>query len=722
MPAPPRDAKPCAFGPFVLDPANRRLLRDGVAVPITARVFDILAALVQHAGEPVDKDRLVQLVWGDVTVEEGNLARNISTLRKILGELPDDHRYIVTLPGRGYQFVAEVRPPPGGIVESGDKAGVARAHESVVPATRSTRRWLLQMAAAAAVIFLGLVGAWMGRRSQSHAAHDRASRLAVLPFKNLGAIEDEYFSLGMTEEVTSRLSAARDLQVISRTTSDRYGRTDRTAADIGTDLGVEYLLEGSIRWDRGQGRSDRLRVTAQLIQIADDTHLWSATYDRELDDLFEVQSDIARRVAIELRGALAPEDAADIDRPLTNNLDAYRAYVKGVFFASIPDPSEANLTRIVAEFQRAVDLDSKFARAYAALARAHETLYRFGYDVSAERKNLAVRALERAEALAPESPAVLIARSGYSSTIGNDAERALRAADAAERLRPRDARVVAAAANSRLTVSRWTEAAAGYERAVQLDPRRAGNTAVLGLIYTALRRHADAQLAIDRSLEIEPDQVLANVVRIWNIWLWRGDVTGARRQLDRLVGQDDWRFMELRFLQSLYERRFDRAREALAPFAGQWMRDWVLMRPVVLFEAQAWRLEGDEARARQAFDRSRELLMAEAARLPSDGRIRSSLAIALAGLGRHEDARREARLALASMRHAQGFDTAAVREDVALALTMIGDYDAALSELEALLRQPAFFTVQTLRLDPRWDPLRSDPRYHALAGPHSPGS
>ncbi len=725
MAAPSLHPQSCSFGPFVLDPTNRRLLRDGVAVPITARVFDILAALLQHAGEPVDKDTLVELVWGDTIVEEGNLARNVSTLRRLLGEHPDDHRYIVTLPGRGYQFVAEVRP----VIEALANAALEAAPGMAVPPglaispvgdpgsapLRSMGRLIWSVAA---LLVLGIAGAWMAFREPSDAAPENPSRLVVLPFKNLGAADDEYFSLGMTEEITTRLTSVPDLRVISRTSGDRYERSDRTVSQIGAELGVDYLLEGSVRWDHRE--SGQLRVVAQLIRVSDDSHLWSATYDRRLDDVFEVQSDIGRRVVVELRGALAPERAAAMDRPPTKNIEAYQAYVRGLFFANLPDPSEGHFLRVIAQFQRAVELDPDFALAYASLARAHEAVIRFAYDTSNERKAMAARALARAEALAPDSPAVLLARGRYASTVDNDLEGALRAAEAAERLRPHDAAVLAVVANSRLMTGRWTEAAATYERALQLDPRNAAPHATLGLIYTAQRRHADAQLAIDRSIELEPDQVLANVLRVWNTWLWRGDIGGARAQLDRLARHDDWRFMELGFLQGLYERRFDVARNALPPFAGQWMRDWVLTRPVVLFEAQALRFEGDFTRSLAAFGQARDLLEAEARRAPADGRIRSSLAIALAGLGDKIGARREGRKALELMPYPEGFDTATVREDVALALTMIGDHDAAVAELEKVLGGPAYFSVHLLRLDPRWDLLRSHPRYPTLAGLTAP--
>jgi DNA-binding winged helix-turn-helix (wHTH) protein/TolB-like protein/Flp pilus assembly protein TadD len=705
---------PWRFGPFELDPTLRRLLRDGTPVAITARVFDILVALVEHAGRPVDKDVLLQRVWGDVTVEEGNLTRNVSTLRKILGDSPDDHQYIVTLPGRGYQFVAEVRSADQATAPAPPASSPSESGRAAFPFRRAL--WT------AAGLALTALTVWMALPRAVPSARG-PSRLVVLPFKNLGWADDDYFSQGMTEEITTRLSAVPDLRVISRTSGDRYERPGLTVSEIGKKLDVDYLLEGSVRWDHDADRG-RLRVTAQLIRVADDTHVWATTYDRQLENLFDVQSDLARNVVLELRGALAPELEQDLDHPPTSNIEAYHAFVKGTFFARLPDPSEPHMLRIVAQFQRAVEIDSNFTLAYAALARAHESLFRFAYDISDERKAMATRALERAEALSPDSPAVLVARSRYSTTIGRDPERAVSAAIAAVDLRPHDSAVVSSAANSLMMVGRWAAAAEMFERARQLDARQAGAPAQLGLVYTALRQYSEAELVLDRAIDIEPDQLLANVLRVWNTTLWHGDLARSRRILDRLSAFDDWRAMELRFLQALYERRFAKARQEIAGHEGRWMLDWVLSRPFVLFEAQAWRLEGERSRALVAFEQARELLQAAADRAPEDGRVRSSLAIALAGLDRSAEAREQGREALRLMPFAQGFDTAAVREDVALAYTMIGDRDEALDEIETLLLGPAFFSRHLLRLDPRWDPLRTHPRYAALAaaGPRGTGA
>jgi serine/threonine-protein kinase len=271
-----------------------------------------------------------------------------------------------------------------------------------------------------------------------------------------------------------------------------------------------------------------------------------------------------------------------------------------------------------------------------------------------------------------------------------------------------------------LRLGRWEDAAKTLTRARDLDPRDPGTYAQLGLVLTGLRRYSEAQEAIAQSIALERDQQLAYIDRVWTTWLARGEVNGARELVDSLPEPDDWRFMELRFLQALYERRFDRAVEATTPWNGKWMRTWVLVRPAILLEAQALNLLGDNQRARDAFQSAAALLEAEVRAAPDDGRLRSSLGIAYAGLGRRDDALREGRLALELMPFPFGFDTSVVREDVALIAAMTGEHDTALREISTLLSTPAHFSVHSLRLDPRWDSLRQSARYRALIGGEIP--
>ncbi len=718
-----------AFGPFVLDIANRRLVRDGAPVPITARVFDILVVLVQHCGRPVEKDTLIERVWGNQAVEEGNLTRNVSTLRKLLGEAPDDHQFIVTLPGRGYQFVAQVREIDDGrkrgtatasqlpVEAQGPEGDVRPAEDRIEAAGRTAGgwtppwRWGVSLGLAGLVVAALAAGQALMRPAVNPAA---PPRIVVLPFKNLGPAQEEYVAAGITEEITGRLAAVDALRVVSRTSASRYDRSDKTAREIGIELEADYLLEGSIHWNHLQGNGERVRIAVQLVRVIDDTHLWAETFDRATADLLTMQTEIATRVTRELRSQVLAEERITIETQPTRSVEAYTAYLQGRFHASRPDLSDEAVRRVIGYFQHAVDLDPDFALAHAALARHHVRYYEFGYDVSDDRVALARQAAERARALAPHLPETHLAHSYYWLSIGREPEKALAAAAAAERLRPNDAAVFAATANVSFRAGRWEEAAARFERARTIDPGNAFTNATLASALIGLRRYPEAQHAIERSLALEPDQLVAYVARVWNTWLWKGDLGASRALLNQLPATDDWRFMELRFLQSLFERRYDDAMRAQAAFAGTWIRAQARVQPVVLLEAQVRRFQGDRARAAEGFEAARRLLDAEVRTAPDDGRLRSALAIALAGLGRRQDATREAQRAVELMPYPREFGATVVRMDAAMALTMAGEHDAALKHLAVLLAQPAPFSVQVLQLDPRWDPLRNEPGYHAL--------
>jgi DNA-binding winged helix-turn-helix (wHTH) protein/TolB-like protein/tetratricopeptide (TPR) repeat protein len=672
-----------AFGPYVVDSGNRRLLRDGEPVAITARVFDILVALIREAGQPLDKDTLIARVWGDVAVEEGNLARHVSTLRKVLGESPDDRRYIATLPGRGYQFIAPVT------ALQGEDATPTPTRSSATPT-----RWKLASIAALIVgVAAALVIARTGVVGRTPA---EPPRIVVRPFKNLGPAADEYLAAGITEEITSRLSGVRALRVASRTQN------------------ADYALEGAVLWNRPSAGSERVRITAQLIRADDGTHAWAETFDRDVSDLFAVQSEIAVRVVRELRSTVLAAERTEIESPPTRSIDAYKAYLQGLFYSSRPDLSDEGTMVWLRHFQRASELDANFAQAHAALASAHLTYYQFGYDRSHDRIEMARAALDRARSVGPQLPETSRAEIQYWLTVRPDRQAALDAVAALQSQRPDDPRLLTGVAAVFLRLGRWDTAARTLEHARDLDPRDAGTYAQLGLVLTGLRRYSEALEAISQSVAIERDQQLAYIDRVWTTWLARGDVNAARSLVDQLPEPDDWRFMELRFLQALYERRFDRAVEATRPWNGKWMRTWVLVRPAVLLEAQAARLAGDEPRARDAFQSAASLLESEVRAVPDDGRLRSSLAIAYAGLGKRDDALREARRALELMPFPLGFDTSVVREDVALVAAMTGEHEMALQEISMLLSTPAHFSVNSLRLDPRWDPLRQEPRFQAL--------
>jgi serine/threonine-protein kinase len=578
------------------------------------------------------------------------------------------------------------------------------------------RRWGVWTAfVVAAIGVLLFTGYSTVNRLRMRSTSPNSSRIAILPFKNLGESMHAQFATAITEEVTTRLAGVPGLHVISRTSAEEYQRTGKKTSDIGKDLGAEYVLEGSVLWNQGTMAvgANQIRITAQLIRAADDVHLWAQTYDYQFKDLFKAQNDIATRVVREIRGQLAPADLRITQDQATRNPDAYRAYLEGRFYASRPDFSEENLRLTIRGYERAVALDENFFVALAALTRAQIEMVRLGYDLSQERKALIRQGVERLRH-GPSAVETHIVLGSYWIVIEHDPERGLSEFEAAERLEPTNTEILSLRSRLLQRVGRWDESIAELRRIVDQRPQDAFVLARIALGCNGVGRYAEAQHYADRSIALERDQVLAYLQKVWGTWLWKGDLDGARLLIGQLPDANDWRFVELHFLQALYERQYEVAVKALAPLSGDWMRTTIVAWPVVLYEAQVWRLSGEHARARAKFETARRLLEAEMRDAPDDPRLHISLGIAYAGLGRKSDALRETNQTLGFPLARVGLEGSVFIELAALVSTMVGNHDDALGYLQTLLAMPAHFSPQLLRLDPRWDPLRTEPGYARL--------
>jgi TolB-like protein/DNA-binding winged helix-turn-helix (wHTH) protein len=357
------------FGEFSLDAQRRVLKRGGETVSLTPKAFDVLLLLIQNAGRVVSKDELMQAVWRDSFVEESNLTQTVFMVRKALDEAAD-RRYIQTMQGQGYRFVVPVTQEAG---ESQEVEAPAPLPDAVgVPEVppqaevRGRRHWRPAVALAAGALILIAAFALWSRRSRG-GQPDRVM-LAVLPFENFtGDASQDYFSDGLTEEMISQLGNLDPvhLGVIARTSVMRYKHSQESIPRIGTDLGVQYVIEGSVRRD-----SQRVRITAQLIQVRDQSHLWARNYDRDLGHLLELQAEIAREVANEIEFSLsrrrpievAPAPAA----PGTRSYEAYDLYLKGRYFWN--KRTGEGFRQAADYFQQAIDKDPNYGRAYAGLA------------------------------------------------------------------------------------------------------------------------------------------------------------------------------------------------------------------------------------------------------------------------------------------------------------------------------------------------------------------
>jgi DNA-binding winged helix-turn-helix (wHTH) protein/TolB-like protein len=374
------------FGPFRLDPKERRLRRGGEIVSLTPKAFELLAVLVQRGGQLVEKDELMQQVWPETFVEEGNLSVHIFALRKALGEDGDGQGYIETVPRQGYRFTSSVREvKPNGaalIVEKHTRSLVTiEEHEEsveekefsaalpesrVIVTGRLKRRRYTRMAVAASLLIVLAVGSFIYfQRTPKKTAAVQLRTIAVLPFKPLSTgADDEYFRTGMADALIIKLGGLR--QIVVRPTSAvlRYTDSNQDSQAIGRALGVDAVLEGYIQRD-----GERIRATARLVSVRDGAQLWAGRFDDAFTNVFAVQDSISAQVAHSLSPTLMNEEKQALAKRYTENTEAYLEYLKGRYFWNKRTAADAE--KAIKHFEQAIALDPHYALAYSGLADSY---------------------------------------------------------------------------------------------------------------------------------------------------------------------------------------------------------------------------------------------------------------------------------------------------------------------------------------------------------------
>lgn len=348
-----------AFDGFRLDVVKRLVYgEDGRPLPLKAKAFETLLYLVRNSGKVVERDELLSAIWPDTVVEENNLTQHISALRRSLGEKPDDHRYIATIPGRGYKFVAKVSRQG---VEAGDDQPVRDAHGQTGTARRRFARPVLA-AAGTLIAFILLGGSYLYWKDAP--AKEVPRSIAVLPFKPLVAGQsDASLEMGMADTLISKLGDIDGLVVRPLTAVRRFSAVDQDSVEAGRLLGVDAVLDGSI-----QLAGDRVRLSAKLLRVADSKQLWTGQFDEKLTDIFAVQDSISERVAAALEVRLVRQSR---QHP-TDNPEAYQLYARGRFHSYKLTPAET--TKGLEYFQRAIEIDPEYALAYSGIADANRSL------------------------------------------------------------------------------------------------------------------------------------------------------------------------------------------------------------------------------------------------------------------------------------------------------------------------------------------------------------
>jgi len=588
---------------------------------------------------------------------------------------------------------------------------------------RAPRRQPALLLAAAAVVAVALIASVMMMRRPRPgevavpipaAESSRQNMIIVLPFENLGDPADAFFAAGITEEITSRLAAVQDLGVISRTTAVEYNRKGKTMKQLGRDLGVDYVLEGTVRWDRP---GNRVRVTPQLIRAADDRHLWADRYDRKLDQIFEVQSDIAEEVTRQLNVTLRQRERVAITAQPTENTEAYELFLR----ARSHSPYAIRSARAaIALLERATRLDPQFAVAHAVLGIWHANMYHHGYDRTPARLAQAKKSIDQAMAIDPDLAQAHGALGLYYYWGFLDYDKALREFSLARESQPNDARLLESIAFVHRRQGNFETALREQLAAQRIDPWNSFPILELANTYRRLRRFAEADQALSRAVDLAPNETNFYRDRIDNLWIWKGPTPEARKILEQMPDTGDEHAMLAKYEQNLLERRFDTALDtlrssdlALVHVAS--LGDEQAYLPKGLLLGQTYALLGNSAAARQSFEEARVILEKAAQEQPDNPRIHSALGLTYAGLGRKADAIREGELAAQMYPISKDAVSGTQRlTDLARIYATVGEPDKAIALLEKLLSVPSHISVSILKHDPAWDPLRAHPRFQAL--------
>lgn len=648
------------FGPFRLDPAEHVLLRDGEAVPLRPKEFDVLLALVGNHRHVLTKEELLETVWPNQFIEEGNLNRQISTLRRVLGDTSDEPQYVQTVPKVGYRFVASVREivardavvvelrdqssdlvierhTVARIVTEEDEAKDVRDLEPVFePAAllttgkkerriSRTQRLALSIAGVLLVsLTLALVYSRNLRKPRETNAAPLVRSLAVLPFKPIGtADEDEYLGLGMADALITKLSGIREINTRPTSAVRKYGAKDQDPVAAGRELGVEAVIEGSV-----QRLGDQVRVTVQLISVRDRAPVWAEKFDEPYTNIFAVQDRISEQVAQALRVSVSSAEKELLTKHYTENSEAYQLYLKGRYFWN--KRTGDGLKKGISYFNEAVEKDPSYALAYAGLADSYSLLSDYNElppkQAYPQARKAVMRALELDEQLAEGHATLAFINTTYDWD--------------------------------------WLGAEREYRRAIELNPNYETAHQWYAEYLSGMGRHEEALAEIRRAKEINPVSLIINAVEAWILYHAR-QYDAAIAQGQKVVEMDP-NFAEVyEYLKRSYDQK-GMFKEAIS--ARQMRR----------------RLGGFDAEMTPAL---REAATATSARVYWQKRLEQEM----------EESKRELNTAF----------------DMAEIYAQLGEKDRALTWLVKAYEE-RYFMMMYLKVAPNLDPLRSDPRFADL--------
>lgn len=583
--------------------------------------------------------------------------------------------------------------------------------------------WIyIVLVAAAFSISLFFIGRYTAPNGTT--AREQNRSIAVLPFATLSDDRnDAYFADGVQDQILTSLAKVSDLKVISHTSVRQYKTgAERNIREIGRQLGVGYIVEGSVQRAR-----DRLRINAELIDARTDSHIWAETYDRTAADLFAIQSELAQSIVTQLKAKLSPQQKAEIEERPTHDLDAFEVYLQAkTIIDSYVNATDvrAALLQALNSLDEAIKRDPNFVSAYCYVARANDLLYFFDLDPTPKRITLAENAVNNALRLRPDSAEAHFARADYLFRCLRDYDRALEELAVARPGLPNNSPFFILSGYINRRRNHFPEAERDFSTAFAIDPRNPNAYNLLADTYMLERRFSEAVHVYENVLAAGEDVPIVYFRRAVNVQSGTGDVGPLR---DVLAKYPDMEFAggqtPIRVWIAMLDRDYARAEKYLAdsPWKEFQDIDFSFYFPKSWYEAMIAREKGDAAKAMAAFGECRDILAQRLAVKPEHARTIAVLAQVDANLGQKDLAIREAQHAMELMPTSKDiYDGALVLEGLAQVYTWTGDRDHAIETVQKLLTMPGYSNYGRLKLHPLWAPLRGDPRFQKIVASLAP--
>lgn len=597
------------------------------------------------------------------------------------------------------------QPDIGQLIVDLENAGKISSPASPVSASSTARRRVPR----AAVLILSLLLIGLGIYlilsffAPGSSAHQKT--LAVLPLQNLGEPEDEYFADGMTDAIITQLAKSSAVAVISLSSAIQYKNTDKNIRQIGRELNADYALIGTVQWLK-DAHPARITISPKLVDIKDNTYLWAETYDLALNQIPNLQTEIARDMSSTLDLKIAGQDDTSDVRGSTDNIEAYSFFMKGNIYFN--RGWEENDLLIAADmYEKAIKLDPNYAVAYAMLSRVHACLYWDYYDRSESRIGLARTMVDRALKLSPDLPDARLSLGIYYYSK-MDYEPALDLFLEVLRTQPNNLEAIAAVAGVYRRQGMLEQALEYYMTAYKLDPRSNVKAFDVGLTYAMMRKYQQAISYLDKSIDLTPDWPMSHILKAWLYIFSKGDVERSRRVINDAssranLEQSEYYWWLLRIIESDYQQAIRKA-QLKADTTSYY-----------LHLARLYNLSGRETEKHAYYDSARVVLEGKIAGQPDNARCQSQLGLACAGLGLKDQAIEHGLAATTILPPSrEAIYSLFFLINLAEIYVLIGEYEKAIDQLQYSMQIPGFVSAPYLKLDPVWKPLHDNPRFVKL--------